>query len=185
MAKEAREKEAVRQKEREPQEPDYTDRVFVRGILGGYALKDEHAKMRTFPRVIRAKDTPWRGGKGQWHRNMVSPGKCPCQSIHIAVQVLGPGMRSQKHGHQNGALFVILDGKGHDIHDGKRYDYEAGDAEILHETGVVHQHFNDSPDKPARLLVIKTKPMFNFLNLNFQAFVEKTPKKDMDYKPED
>jgi len=39
----------------------------------------------------------------------------------------------------------------------------------------VHQHFNASPDKPARALVIKTKPMFMFMNMLFQHLVEPRP----------
>jgi len=36
----------------------------------------------------------------------------------------------------------------------------------------VHQHFNASPDRPARALVLKTKPMFLFMNMLFQKQVE-------------
>jgi hypothetical protein len=39
----------------------------------------------------------------------------------------------------------------------------------------VHQHFNASPDKPARALVLKSKPMFLFLNMLFQKTVEPRP----------
>jgi len=39
----------------------------------------------------------------------------------------------------------------------------------------VHQHFNASPDKPARALVLKTKPMFMFMNMLFQQLVEPRP----------
>jgi hypothetical protein len=40
----------------------------------------------------------------------------------------------------------------------------------------VHQHFNASKDTPARALVIKTKPMFMFMNMLFQQLVEPRPK---------
>jgi hypothetical protein len=36
----------------------------------------------------------------------------------------------------------------------------------------VHQHFNASNTKPARALVLKTKPMFVFMNMLFQKTVE-------------
>jgi len=39
----------------------------------------------------------------------------------------------------------------------------------------VHQHFNADPDKPARALVIKTKPMYMFMNMLFQKQVESRP----------
>ena len=59
----------------------------------------------------------------------------------------------------NEAAFYILDGEGYEIHDGIRYDWKAGDVAIVHNN-CVHQHFNASPTKPARALVMKTKPMF-------------------------
>ena len=36
----------------------------------------------------------------------------------------------------------------------------------------MHQHFNASDTKPARALVLKTKPMFVFMNMLFQKTVE-------------
>jgi len=39
----------------------------------------------------------------------------------------------------------------------------------------VHQHFNASPERPARALVIKTKPMYMFMNMLFQQLVEPRP----------
>jgi hypothetical protein len=41
----------------------------------------------------------------------------------------------------------------------------------------VHQHFNGSDREPARSLVLKTKPMFLFINMLFQHTVEKEDKK--------
>jgi gentisate 1,2-dioxygenase len=71
----------------------------------------------------------------------------------------------------NEAVFYVLDGKGYDIHDGERYDYEAGDIVIV-RNGCVHQHFNANPDRPLKSLVIKTKPMYMFFNLLFQKTVQ-------------
>jgi hypothetical protein len=39
----------------------------------------------------------------------------------------------------------------------------------------VHQHFNASPTRAARALVIKTKPMYMFMNMLFQQQVEPRP----------
>jgi hypothetical protein len=36
----------------------------------------------------------------------------------------------------------------------------------------LHQHFIADPSQPARALVIKTKPMFLFMNMLFQKLVE-------------
>ena len=61
-----------------------------------------------------------------------------------------------------------------------RYDWEAGDIAIVHNN-CVHQHFNASTEKPARALVIKTKPMYLFLNMLFQKQVKERP---VDVSPE-
>ena len=55
-----------------------------------------------------------------------------------------------------------------------RYDWTAGDIAIVHNN-CVHQHFNASSTKPARALVIKTKPMYMFMNMLFQQQVEPRP----------
>ena len=52
-----------------------------------------------------------------------------------------------------------------------RYDWKAGDVAIVHNN-CVHQHFNADPLKPARALVIKSKPMYMFMNMLFQHQVE-------------
>jgi hypothetical protein len=52
---------------------------------------------------------------------------------------------------------------------------EAGDVAIVHNN-CVHQHFNRNLNKPARALVLKTKPMFMFMNMLFQQTVEPRPK---------
>src|ERR1019366_4000906 len=55
-----------------------------------------------------------------------------------------------------------------------RDDGKAGDVAIVHNN-CVHQHFNASPKEPARALVIKTKPMYLFMNMLFQHTVQKRP----------
>src|ERR1700757_2946342 len=128
------------------------DRIFVRGIAGQYSLKDELARLRDMPRVRHAKDIKFRDGPQTYSRHYVE----------------------QKHGHVNEAAFYILDGEGYEVHDGVRYDWKAGDIAIVHNN-CVHQHFNASPTKPARAIVMKTKPMFMFMNMLFQKQVEPRP----------
>jgi gentisate 1,2-dioxygenase len=75
----------------------------------------------------------------------------------------------------NSAVFYVLKGRGHDIHDRKRLDWEAGDALIV-ENGCVHQHLNDDPDDEAIVLVAKAKPLFLFMHLLFQKVAAFPPK---------
>lgn len=147
------------------------DRVFLRAIQGEYNLTTELERLRAMPRVRKAKDIKFVDGPQAYSRHYVEPKDGITQTFHLHLEEYGPGGKSQKHGHVNEAAFYILDGAGYEIHDGQRYDWEAGDIAIVHNN-CVHQHFNASETEPARALVIKTKPMFLFMNMLFQKTVE-------------
>jgi len=147
-------------------DPD-KERVFVRPITGAYSLTDELKRLRAMPRVIKGAETKLDGGPQHFSRHYVEPEDGLCQTLHIHLEEYAPGGTTQKHGHVNEAAFYILDGSGYEIHDGVRYDWKAGDVAIVHNN-CVHQHFNASAREPARALVIKTKPMYLFMNMLFQ-----------------
>src|SRR6266496_2399560 len=151
-----------------------TDRVFVRAITGHYKLKDELARLRALPRVRKGSEIRFVDGPQAYSRHYVEPEDGITQTLHIHLEEYGPGGKSQKHGHVNEAAFYIMDGRGYEIHDGVRYDWQAGDVAVVHNN-CVHQHFNADPAKPARALVLKTKPMYMFLNMLFQQLVEPRP----------
>jgi gentisate 1,2-dioxygenase len=150
------------------------DRIFVRAIAGQYNLKDELKRLRSLPRVRKAKDIKFTDGPQTFSRHYVEPKDGITQTMHIHMEEWGPGAKSQKHGHVNEAAFYILDGRGYEVHDGVRYDWTAGDVAIVH-MNCVHQHFNADPVKPARALVLKPKPMVMFMNLLFQKSVIPRP----------
>ena len=154
-------------------DPD-KNRIFVRELSGAYSLKDELGRLRAMPRVIKGKDLKLDGGPQHFSRHYVEPEDGRTQTLHIHLEEYAPGAKTQKHGHVNEAAFYILDGAGYEIHDGVRYDWKAGDVAIVHNN-CVHQHFNASKTKPARALVIKTKPMYMFMNMLFQHTVEPRP----------
>ena len=150
------------------------DRVFVRAIQGQYSLKEELARLRAMPRVRKGKEIRFVDGPQTYSRHYLEPKDGVTQMFHLHLEEYAPGGKSQKHGHVNEAAFYILDGKGYEIHDGVRYDWQAGDVAIVHNN-CVHQHFNAAKDRPARALVIKTKPMYMFMNMLFQKLVEPRP----------
>ena len=150
------------------------NRVFVRGIEGAYNLNVELERLRSVPRVRKGKEIKFSKGPQTFSRHYVEPKDGITQTFHLHMEEYGPGGHSQKHGHVNEAAFYILDGEGYEIHDGIRYDWKAGDIAIVHNN-CVHQHFNASPTRPARALVIKTKPMYMFMNMLFQKQVEPRP----------
>jgi mannose-6-phosphate isomerase-like protein (cupin superfamily) len=164
------------------------ERVFVRPIAGEYNLTQELKRLRSLPRVVKGRNTPFYSGPQQFSKHYLEPKDGLGQTLHIHLEEYSPGGKSQKHGHVNEAVFYILDGEGAEIHDGVRYEWEAGDAAIVHNN-CVHQHFNRNPDRPARALVMKTKPMYVFMNMLFQKMIEKTPSEPTptqgDFEPRD
>jgi quercetin dioxygenase-like cupin family protein len=150
------------------------DRTFLRGIAGDYSLKDELHRLRSLPRVVKGTKVRLKDGPQSFSRHYVEPPDGMTQTLHIHLEEYAPGGRNGKHGHVNEAAFYILDGTGYEIHDGIRYDWKAGDIAIVH-ANCVHQHFNADPLKPARALVLKSKPMYMFMNMLFQKRVISRP----------
>jgi quercetin dioxygenase-like cupin family protein len=97
---------------------------------------------------------------------MVGPGDDPflTQTLQVHFVELKPGGSNHGHGHQNEATFYILEGKGYEIHDGKRYDWEKDDFVIVH-TDSVHRHFNASKTERALALVTKAKATWMMLGM--------------------
>ncbi len=142
-------------------------------------LADELAVLKALPRVVKSRDVPILGGPQFWLQYVMMPSHggrpTPLKSLATFIEYYAPGARSQKHGHQNEAVFYILEGRGYEIHDGERIDWEAGDI-VMVPAGTVHQHFNADPDRPAKALVINPKPLYLFLNLIQQRQVETAPR---------
>jgi quercetin dioxygenase-like cupin family protein len=148
-------------------------RVFVREVAGKYG--EVYRQLLEQPRVYKSKAVPFKGGPTKFGKNVVNPQSAPVtQAVETHIDVLAPGTYGQRHGHMNSAVFFILAGKGYDVHDGVRINWEAGDAAIV-ENACVHQHFNADPNHEARILVFKAKPLFLFFHLLFQKNVEYPP----------
>ena len=63
-----------------------------------------------------------------------------------------PRTRSHRHTHTEAMLYV-LEGKGYSEIDGKRYDWEAGDAVHVPPRMTLHEHFNDSDARTRTLRI--------------------------------
>ena len=148
------------------------ERVFLRGISSAdYGLKGFRERQLSAARVrddsfkpdpgtIREDDG--RSSRAWWR---VSPGDDPfiTQTLQMHFSELPPGLESRGHGHQNEAAFYVLEGRGYEVHDGERYDWEAGDLVLVHVDSV-HRHFNPY-DETAKSLVIKAKGAWMYLGL--------------------
>ena len=105
-------------------------RTFVRALEGTYGELQQGLMEQ--PRVYKSRDWQWKGGPQFFDKPIVNPQRTDiAQSIETHLSVIAPGGTGQRHGHMNSALFYVISGKGYDIHDGKRYDYEAGDIIIV------------------------------------------------------
>jgi quercetin dioxygenase-like cupin family protein len=160
-------------------------RTFVRALEGTYG--ELVRELFSQPRVYPAKDHKWKGGPHFFGKKVINPQSAKvAQSIETHIEVYAPGGFSQKHGHMNSAVFYVLKGSGHDVHDGRRMDYQAGDALIV-ENGCVHQHFSHDDGDETIVLVMKAKPLFLFMHMMFQKVVEYPPKEPVkgheDYEP--
>lgn len=149
-------------------------RTFVRALEGTYGELQQGLMEQ--PRIYKSRDWQWKGGPQFFDKPIVNPQRTDiAQSIETHLSVIAPGGTGQRHGHMNSALFYVISGKGYDIHDGKRYDYEAGDI-IIVENGCVHQHFNASDTEDLVCLVMKAKPLFLFMHMLFQKVAKYPPK---------
>jgi gentisate 1,2-dioxygenase len=156
-------------------------RIFVRGVSSeDYGLKEFRRRQLAAPRVRDAKgddhESLYQKGIGlgttggneergitTWDH--IEPGDDPflTQSLQVYFHDFPPNSSNRGHGHQNEAAFYVIDGKGYEIHDGKRYDWEKGDFYVVH-TDSVHRHFNPNAE-PATVMIVKAKPMWMFLGL--------------------
>jgi mannose-6-phosphate isomerase-like protein (cupin superfamily) len=160
-------------------------RTFVRALEGTYG--ELYQALYSQPRVYSSGSWKWKGGPQNYGKKIINPQTVEiAQSIECHIDAYAPGGTGQKHGHMNSAVFYVLKGHGHDIHDGRKIPWEAGDA-MLVENSCVHQHFNDDPDNEAIVLIMKAKPLFMFMHMIFQKVVDYPPKDPVpgheDYTP--
>jgi len=155
-------------------------RVFLRGIEGErYDLGGERQERLDAPRVIREAERGWRDEKAVGHEDsspqsrakwMLGPGddRFLTQTVQVHFVRIEAGGANGGHGHQNEAAFYILQGRGYEVHDARRYEWSAGDLVVVHNDSR-HQHHNVSRDEPALALVVKAKALWMFLGLTQQG----------------
>jgi quercetin dioxygenase-like cupin family protein len=155
-------------------------RVFVRGVDSiTYSLNDaRRQRLAEIPRVMRRDYREFLTADLDRveEKSIISPANDPfiTQSLHCHFVLLPPGARDKGHGHQNEAFIYFLHGRGFDMHDGMRYDWQAGDALAVHNDSV-HWHNNLDPEQPAVGLIMKAKPTWLFLGLHQQGPLGTTP----------
>ena len=120
-------------------------------------LRDSQRALRkTASWLVKGHETPWEQnpqGIMQW---LMHPAKkdIVIHTLLTYIQEIPPGSRSGKQRYQGNMLIYIIGGKGYTVIDGVKHPWEAGDVVQLplRRDGVVFQHFNSDPQKPARFL---------------------------------
>ncbi|MBI4302816.1 MAG: cupin domain-containing protein [Chloroflexi bacterium] len=131
-------------------------------------LDDRWRDLLARPRVIKKSDIVAEG-EGTFARAADNE-KFGLKTLKAFFEDLLPGFVGLRHGHMNEAVFYILKGRGYEVHDGEKFEWEAGDVVIV-PTGAVHCHFNPDPEESAQALVLNPKPVFISANLTAQRLV--------------
>ncbi len=87
------------------------------------------------------------------------------QTMAMFIAEIAPGQATGKHRHFNEAMIYVLQGKGHSIIDGERYDWEEGDV-ISVPLYSWHQHFNDGEGQVVRYLGVTNIPLVRAMGLH-------------------
>ncbi|MBI2918601.1 MAG: cupin domain-containing protein [Chloroflexi bacterium] len=149
------ERELERLREREPKMHDYTwnENMYLR-------WEEQRKQYAARPRILKYSSVPWEQVWMAYHKVFAAAPEwttrkknfSPIRTMTVLEQIITPGGRSGKHRHFPEALFFVLEGKGWEIHDDKKWPWEAGDAMCV-PTYCIHQHFAD-PSTGARLFYI-------------------------------
>lgn len=120
-------------------------------------LRDQQREhLKTAVTIVKGKDVPLernRQGLMRWYLHPAIKDTV-IRSLIIFIQEIPPGSRSGRVKFQGGQVIHVLEGRGHTILDGVRYDWAAGDTVNLplKKQGIVVQHFNDDAQKTARFV---------------------------------
>ena len=120
-------------------------------------------------KVVRPDDMPWEMSRQGLLKHLINEGmNTRMETVDAYMLIIPPASRSGKHRHLAEECLYVLEGRGYDLHQDcdveitdtyhwrpqaevKRYEWEAGDV-IYIPPNTIHQHFNASADKPARLI---------------------------------
>lgn len=122
-----------------------------------FALRDQQRKERAQSVWrIRGNDIPWennRQGIMRWYLHPLLKSTC-INTLALFVQEIPPGSRSGRLHHPGNQVIYIMEGRGYTTIDGQKHHWSEGDIVMLplRTKGVVVQHFNADPDKPARFV---------------------------------
>jgi quercetin dioxygenase-like cupin family protein len=145
-------------------------------------------------KIVRPEEMPWEMSRQGLLKHLLNEQmNTRMETVDAYMQIIPPGSRSGKHRHLAEECLYVVEGRGYDLHQDcdveitdtyhwkaqpevKRYEWEAGDV-IYIPPSTIHQHFNASPDKPARL-VSAINRIYKYSGLNDLEQLEDAPEYD-------
>jgi quercetin dioxygenase-like cupin family protein len=126
-------------------------------------LSQENRVEREAPRVIKADDRQWemtRQGRLKYYIDRWR--KVAACGMDLMAQEIAPGERSGEHRHIFEELLLVVNGRGHDVHEGTAHVWEEGDL-ICVPPMILHRHVNDGSDTARLISVWPRQPGHEFL----------------------
>lgn len=120
-------------------------------------MRDERrAKEKKATFLVKGDDLSWEinpQGKMKWYLHPAIDDTV-IQTLIVYLQEIPPGSFTGKQKCQGGTVIYVIEGKGHTIIDGVSHSWETDDIVQLpiRPDGIVFQHFNDEPHRPAQLV---------------------------------
>ena len=153
--------------------------------------RDAHRK-----KLVRPDEMPWEMSRQGLLKHLINEAmNTRMETVDAYMQIVPPGSKSGKHRHLAEECLYVLEGRGYDLHRDcdveitdeyfwkpqdkvSRWDYEAGDV-IYVPPNTIHQHFNDDPERPLRLISCINR-IFKNSGLNDLEQIEDAPEYDPD-----
>jgi gentisate 1,2-dioxygenase len=151
-----------------------TMRKFVERIH--YVRAAVESRRRATKRAIRARALRWEDnlhGRSAYIIDSVTG--FHSKNLAMFIREIPAGAATGSHHHNFEAVAYVLDGHGHDVHDGKTVRWRTGDGLYIPPM-VTHRHVNDDPRRPARLLFITNWPLLNHLGITTFVQLEAAPR---------
>ena len=128
------------------------------------AMRDRQREDRkSSVQVVRADELPQETNEMGLMRWYLHPAlkDTVISSLLFYEQEIPPGSRSGRLKFQGGQVILILEGRGHTLIDGVKHAWEGGDFLNLplRRDGIIIQHVNDDPDRPAKFVACEPNLM--------------------------
>jgi quercetin dioxygenase-like cupin family protein len=142
-------------------------------------------------KIITPAEMPWEMSRQGILKHLINEQmNTRMETVDAYMQIIPPGSRSGKHRHLAEECLYVLEGTGYDLHQDcdveitddfhwkpqdkvQRFEWEAGDV-IYVPPNTIHQHFNASLDRPARL-ISSINRIFKHCGLNDLEQIEDAP----------